>query len=91
MLNLMRTHTLVVTKPHRDDEDFVIAYVIARLGEGAESQLIDPETNKTVYALQLQPGQLLISDDRRLLHNVTPLIPPPDSLACRDALICTIA
>jgi hypothetical protein len=89
--NLMRTRTLVVTKPHRDDEDFVITYVLARVGEGAESQLFDPEAKKVVSAIQLEPGQLLIFDDRRFLHSVTPLSPQSDMPTCRDALICTIA
>ena len=90
-LNLMRARTLVVTEPHRDDEDFVITYILARVGQGAESQLFDPETKEIVSAVQLEPGQLLIFDDNRFLHGVTPLVPLPGSLARRDALICTIA
>jgi hypothetical protein len=88
-LNFMRTHTLTVAKPHRDDEDFVITYVIARSGDGAESQIIAPKTREVVHAIQLDPGQLLISDDRRFLHYTTPLDPHFGKEAHRDTMVCT--
>ena len=89
-VNLMRTHTLVVTKPHRDDEEFIITYVVDRVGEGAETHLYDPETGEVVFRVQLDPGDLLIFEDKRFLHNVTRLEPWPGSPAHRDALVCTV-
>lgn len=38
-INLFRTYTNVVTTPHQDQEEFVVLYVIDRLGDGAESGL----------------------------------------------------
>jgi hypothetical protein len=38
-INLFRTHTDVVTKPHQDEEEFIILYVLDREGDGAESYL----------------------------------------------------
>jgi hypothetical protein len=89
-VNLMRTHTLVVTKPHRDDEEFIVTYVVDRVGEGAETHLYDPETEEVVFRAQLDPGDLLIFEDARFLHNVTRLEPWPGSPAHRDALVCTV-
>jgi 2-oxoglutarate-Fe(II)-dependent dioxygenase family protein len=89
-VNLMRTHTLVVTKPHRDDEEFIVTYVVDRVGEGAETHLYDPETGEVVFRVQLDPGDLLIFEDARFLHNVTRLEPWPGSRAHRDALVCTV-
>src|SRR5512142_212218 len=40
-INLFRTHTDVVTKPHQDDEEFIILYVLDRDGDGAESYLYE--------------------------------------------------
>ena len=41
-VNLFRTFTNVVTTPHRDNEEFVIIYVLDRVGEGAETYLYTP-------------------------------------------------
>jgi hypothetical protein len=42
-INFFRTHTDVVTRPHHDDEEFIILYVMHRDGNGAESYLFrDP-------------------------------------------------
>ena len=35
-VNLFRTHTNVVTKPHQDKEEFIILYVLNRDGDGQE-------------------------------------------------------
>lgn len=93
-VNLFRTFTDVVTKPHKDDEEFIVIYVLNRNGDGAETRLYeeDPESGATarVLARQLNPGDLIIFEDDRFLHEATPLISPPDGRAMRDALICTI-
>ncbi|MFD2397588.1 hypothetical protein ACFSVJ_13645 [Prauserella oleivorans] len=38
-VNLFRTFTNVVTKPHQDGERFIFIYVVDKIGEGAESWL----------------------------------------------------
>ena len=97
-VNLFRTFTDVVTKPHRDHEPIVILYVLERLGGGAVSYLYRPEdvndegepTAEPVFRQQLNPGQILIFDDERFLHGATPLIAPPgEETGRRDVVVCT--
>lgn len=97
-VNLFRTFTDVVTKPHRDHEPFVILYVLERLGGGAVSYLYRPEDvddegeplAEPVFRRQLNPGQILIFDDERFLHGATPLVAPPGEKAGRrDVVVCT--
>jgi hypothetical protein len=97
-INLFRTHTDVVTKPHRDDEEFIIIYVLDREGDGAESYLYRHDRRKMDSAddgeqilwKQLNSGDLLIFDDSQFKHGATPLTPPPGGRAKRDVLICTV-
>jgi hypothetical protein len=97
-VNLFRTFTDVVTKPHRDDEELIILYVLDRQGEGAESYLYCPEdvtpegepTGKPVLERQLNPGDIIIFDDARFLHGATPLKALPDGTSMRDVLVCTV-
>jgi hypothetical protein len=95
-VNLFRTHTDVVTKPHQDEEEFIILYVLDRQGDGAESYLYEhDETNpaeegELVLRKQLNPGDIMIFEDRRFKHGATPLTPPPDGQVRRDVLVCTV-
>lgn len=97
-INLFRTFTNVVTKPHYDNEEFIIIYVIDRIGEGAETHLYHPGdvtdhgqvTGPAVLEHQLNPGDIIIIEDRLYKHDTSPLINPPDGSAKRDALICTV-
>lgn len=97
-INLFRTFTNVVTKPHHDNEEFVIIYVIDRVGEGAETHLYRPGdvtedgqvTGSQVLKHQLNPGDIIIFEDSRYKHDASPLIDPPDGRAMRDALVCTV-
>lgn len=97
-VNLFRTFTDIVTKPHHDNEEFIILYVLDRQGEGAESYLYRPEdvtpegepTSKPVLRHQLNPGDILIFDDARFMHGATPLQPLPDGSSRRDVLVCTV-
>ena len=96
-INLFRTYTNVVTTPHHDSEEFVVLYVIDRIGDGAESYLYSPEDvseNGEVLAdpvltQQLNPGDIIIFEDSRFKHGATPLLSPPGGSARRDALVCT--
>ena len=97
-INLFRTFTNVVTSPHHDDEEFVIIYVLDRIGTGAETHLypVDRYPNgritseDPVLKRQLNPGDILILDDQRFMHDTSPLVPPAGEQARRDAVICTV-
>lgn len=97
-LNLFRTFTNVVTKPHHDDEEFIILYVLDRIGDGAETYLYRPEDidedgqpkADPVLRKQLNPGDIIIFEDSRFKHGATPLINPVDGRMQRDALVCTV-
>jgi hypothetical protein len=97
-INLFRTHTDVVTKPHQDKEEFIILYVLGRDGDGAESYLYEndgqgpgvPEGAEPVFRQQLNPGELMIFEDGRFKHGATPLTPPSGGQAKRDVLVCTV-
>jgi hypothetical protein len=96
-VNLFRTYTNVVTRPHRDDEEYVIVYVVDRIGDGAETYLYTPEDVRGGHELpepvlrqQLNPGDIIIFKDGSFKHGATPLISPPGGTARRDAVVCTI-
>jgi hypothetical protein len=97
-VNLFRTFTDVVTKPHRDHEEFVMLYVLDRVGDGAESYLYNSgdvtedgsPTAGPVFKHQLNPGEIIIFEDQRFKHGATELEPPPGGSARRDVLVCTI-
>jgi hypothetical protein len=97
-VNLFRTFTDVVTKPHHDNEEFIIIYVLERIGQGAETYLYAPADvsadgvikGEPVLRQQLNPGDIIIFDDKLFKHGATPLENPPGGTAMRDALICTV-
>ncbi len=97
-VNLFRTYTDVVSKPHQDGEEFIILYVLHREGDGAESYLYKydkekmgaAEVGERILLRQLNPGDLMIFEDRLFKHGATPLIPPPDGWAKREVLVCTV-
>jgi 2OG-Fe dioxygenase len=99
-VNLFRTFTNVVSKLHRDDEQFVITYVLSRVGCGAETSLYERgdvtedgkaiANAKPVLRHQLNPGEIIIFDDERFRHGATPLEAPADESTRRDALVCTV-
>jgi 2OG-Fe dioxygenase len=97
-VNLFRTFTKVVTKPHHDNEEFVILYVLDRTGDGAETYLYDADdvndegepARKPVLWRQLNPGEIIIFDDERFMHGATDLEAPDGEVAMRDVLVCTV-
>jgi hypothetical protein len=97
-VNLFRTFTNVVTKPHHDYEQFVILYMLNRIGGGAETYLYNPgdvteqgePTAEPVLRHQLNPGEIIIFEDKRFKHGATPLEAPPGATAMRDVLVCTV-
>jgi hypothetical protein len=97
-VNLFRTFTDVVTRPHKDLERYCVFYVLDRVGGGAETYLYraedvteqDEPTAEPVLRHQLNPGEIIIFEDRLFTHGATPLEPLPDGTAVRDAMICTV-
>jgi hypothetical protein len=97
-INLFRTYTNVVSKPHHDDEEYIMLYVLDRIGDGAESYLYDPDdvpdtgqpTAEPLHRHKLNPGEILLFEDKFFMHGATPLVPPLDGEARRDVLVCTI-
>jgi len=97
-VNLFRTFTKVVTKPHHDNEEFIIIYVLDRIGEGAETYLYVPEDvtddgdvqSSPVLRQQLNPGDIIIFEDKVFKHGATPLVNPDGGSAQRDVLVCTV-
>jgi hypothetical protein len=97
-VNLFRTFTNVVTKPHHDNEEFIILYVLDRVGGGAETYLYaagdvtddGQVTAPPVLRQQLNPGDIIIFEDRLFKHGATPLVNSPGGTAMRDALVCTV-
>jgi hypothetical protein len=97
-VNLFRTYTNVVTTPHHDDEEFVILYILDRIGDGAETSLYHPDhvaedgrvLAEPILTQQLNPGDIFIFEDKTYKHGTTVLVSPPGGTARRDALVCTI-
>jgi 2-oxoglutarate-Fe(II)-dependent dioxygenase family protein len=90
-VNLFRTYTNVVTRPHKDNEEFIIIYVLKKIGSGAKSYLYSSDNpEKRIFFETLQPGEILIFKDSDFLHGATPLKPPAGQSAQRDALVCTV-
>lgn len=97
-INLFRTFTNVVTKPHHDDEEYIILYVLDRIGSGAETYLYKPDdvndegepVANPVLRRQLNPGEIIIFKDKCFKHGATPLEAEADGAARRDVLVCTV-
>ena len=90
-VNLFRTFTQVVTRPHQDNEEYIFIYVVGKIGTGAESYLYRADyPEKLVFSATLHPGEMLIFKDDLFLHGATPLVPPDGQGAQRDALVCTV-
>jgi hypothetical protein len=90
-VNFFRTRTTVVSGPHQDDEEFVVIYVVDKVGGGAESTLHrfnDPDD--VVLRTTLEPGDLLIFRDQAFLHSASPLETTGTTPARRDAVVCTV-
>jgi 2OG-Fe dioxygenase len=97
-VNLFRTFTDVVSEPHHDGEEFILLYVLDRIGDGAESYLYRPgdvspkgePTAEPLFRYQLNPGEILIFEDETFKHGATVLEPGPDGATRRDVLVCTV-
>jgi hypothetical protein len=89
-INMFRTFTDVVTKPHHDEEEYVIVYVVAKMTKGGRTQLLCNNSDEVVLERELQPGQLIMFRDDMFRHGATALEAPVGKGGHRDALICTV-
>ncbi|MGW7520033.1 2OG-Fe dioxygenase family protein [Streptomyces sp. NPDC054796] len=78
--------------PHCDGVDYVVTLLVARHNvRGGRTGLYDAGTKERLHAETLLPGDLLIADDTRTLHDATPLTPvDPAEPGHRDVFIDVI-
>lgn len=78
---------------HRDGVTLVSSLLINRHNAvGGTSSVCDPGGVRLVETTLREPGTLLLGDDRRTLHGVTPIRPrDPGAAAWRDVLVITFA
>lgn len=78
---------------HRDGVTLVTSLLICRRNAvGGESTVFDLDGNQLVSTTLSEPGTLLLGDDRRTLHGVSPIRPvDPSQPAQRDVLVITFA
>jgi hypothetical protein len=78
---------------HRDGVTLVSSLLISRRNaEGGESSVFDLRGNPLLATVLSQPGTMLLGDDRRTLHGVSPIRPADRRRpAVRDVLVITFA
>lgn len=78
---------------HRDGVTLVTSLSIGRDNAvGGESSVFDMDGRHLLSVTLQEPGTLLVGDDRRSLHGVTPIRPlDPSRPARRDVLVVTFA
>ncbi|MFF5448039.1 2OG-Fe dioxygenase family protein [Streptomyces sp. NPDC012888] len=78
---------------HRDGVTLVSSLLVARgNAAGGESTVYDGEGTPVLSTVLDEPGTLLLGDDRRTLHGVSPVTPlDPGRPAYRDVLVVTFA
>jgi hypothetical protein len=74
---------------HRDGVTFITSLMIGRANvTGGESGVYTDEGEHLLTTTLSEPGDLLLGDDRRTLHSVTPVQPvDPELAAHRDVLV----
>ncbi|HZQ32061.1 MAG TPA: 2OG-Fe dioxygenase family protein [Mycobacterium sp.] len=78
---------------HRDGVTLVSSLLINRHNaRGGESSVVDMNGNSVLTTTLSQPGTLLLGDDRRTMHGVSPIRPiDTNKPARRDVLVITFA
>ncbi|MGW2374696.1 MULTISPECIES: 2OG-Fe dioxygenase family protein [Kitasatospora] len=78
--------------PHRDGVTLVSSLLIGRQNAvGGESSVFDPDGGLLLTATLGEPGAVLLGDDRRTLHSVSPVRPVDRGRpAYRDVLVVTL-
>ncbi|MFK4298181.1 hypothetical protein ABH924_003342 [Arthrobacter sp. GAS37] len=78
---------------HRDGYEYVGVFVVDRhdiTDESALTSVWEIGTDKKIVDnVVLRPGELVSFDDRRVIHDASPLIPINESTARRDVIILT--
>lgn len=74
---------------HSDGATFITSLMIGRTNvAGADSSVYSPDGEALITTTLAEPGEILLSDDRRTLHDVTPVRPGEvGQPAHRDVLI----
>lgn len=78
---------------HRDGMTLVTSLLINRSNAiGGETAVVDTDARPVLTTTLVEPGTLVLSDDRRTLHGVSPIRPAhPGAPAVRDVLVVTFA
>jgi hypothetical protein len=78
---------------HRDGVTLVTSLLVDRRNAtGGESSVFDLDGRRLLRTMLAEPGALLLGDDRRTLHGVSPIRPvDPAEPAQRDVLVITLA
>jgi hypothetical protein len=78
---------------HRDGVTLVTSLLVGRRNaRGGESSVFDLDGHQLLTTTLSDPGTLLLGDDRRTLHGVSPIRPlDPGEPAQRDVLVITFA
>jgi hypothetical protein len=78
---------------HRDGVTLVTSLLIARRNAlGGQSLVVDLSGRRLLATTLREPGTVLLGDDRRTLHGVSPIRPrDPARPAQRDVLVITFA
>jgi hypothetical protein len=79
--------------PHHDGVSLVTALLVGRdNATGGESTVYDLDRTPMLTTTLCEPGAMLVGDDRRTLHGVSPIRPiDPSRPARRDVLVITFA
>jgi len=77
---------------HQDGVTLVSSLLVARENVvGGQSSVFDPDGQEVLAATLSEPGTLLVGDDRRTWHSVSPIEPVDvDAPAHRDVLVVTL-
>ena len=78
---------------HRDGVTLVTSLLVGRdNADGGESSIYDTDGRHLLSVTLSEPGTLLLGDDRRSMHGVSPIRPrDPSRPARRDVLVVTFA
>ncbi|MBV8994498.1 MAG: 2OG-Fe dioxygenase family protein [Pseudonocardiales bacterium] len=78
---------------HQDGVTLVSSLLVARRNAaGGQSSVFDSDGREVLTTTLTEPGTLLVSDDRRTWHSVSPIRPVDvDAPAFRDVLVVTLA
>jgi len=77
---------------HRDGVDLVAVLLIARMGvKGGETRVFDADGPAGQRFTMSEPGQMLLADDARVIHETTPIQPTDaNRVGHRDTLVITL-